>query len=49
MDKEMLKQAAYGPVAGYIASALISKYNSTETIIDQTVELTKAIVDKIYA
>ena len=49
MDKEMLKQAAYGPVAGYIASALIRQgFNDTE-VIDQTVEITKAIVDKIYA
>ena len=49
MDKEMLKQAAYGPVAGYIANALIRRCLSDTEVIDQTVELTKAIVDKIYA
>ena len=50
MDKEMLKLAAYGPVAGYIVSSLINDRSiSDETIIDRTVELTKAIVDRIYA
>jgi hypothetical protein len=47
MDEEMLKRAAYGTVAGYIASALIAK--NEDAIVDKTVELSKAIVDKLYA
>lgn len=49
MDEEMLKRAAYGTVAGYIASALIAKNDNSDVIIDKTVELSKAIVDKLYA
>lgn len=49
MDEEMLKRAAYGTIAGYIASALIAKNDDHDIIVDKTVELAKVIVDKLYA
>ena len=50
MDNEMLKQAAYGTIAGYIANALITHVHSNfEDVIEDTVKITKGIVDKLYA
>lgn len=49
MNEEMLKQAAYGTIAGYISAALVAKYDDDTVIVDKTVELAKAIVDKLYA
>lgn len=50
MDNEMLKQAAYGTIAGHVANALITHaHTNIDNIAEDTVKITKAIVDKLYA
>lgn len=48
-NNEQLKQAMAPIIAANVAAAIIAKNSNKEQIIEDTVEITKGILDKLYA
>lgn len=49
MENEVLKQTFAAQIAGQVARQLIKVYQSDQEIIDHTVNITKGIVNGLYA